>query len=44
MRLENSFSKLKIVLVEPIGPVNVGRIARLCANFEVDELRIVSKM
>ena len=42
MRLENSFSKLKIVLVEPIGPLNVGSIARLCANFEVDELRIVS--
>jgi len=28
--------------VEPEGPINVGSIARLCANFEVDQLRIVS--
>tara|TARA_Y100001970_G_scaffold105427_1_gene132090 strand:- start:17893 stop:18639 length:747 start_codon:yes stop_codon:yes gene_type:complete len=34
--------KLKIVLVEPEGPINVGSIARLCANFAVDQLRIVS--
>ena len=27
--------------MEPQGPLNVGSIARLCANFEVDELRIV---
>ena len=33
---------LKVVLVEPNGPLNVGSIARLCSNFEVDELRIVS--
>ena len=31
-----------IVLVEPNGPLNVGSVARLCSNFEVDELRIVS--
>ena len=31
-----------MILVEPSGPLNVGSIARLCANFEVDELRIVS--
>ena len=31
-----------MVLVEPSGPLNVGSIARLCANFEVNELRIVS--
>ena len=34
--------KLSIVLVEPEGPVNVGSIARLCANFQVHQLRIVS--
>ena len=33
---------LKVVLVEPNGPINVGSIARLCANFGVNELRIVS--
>ncbi len=33
---------LKIILVEPNGPLNVGSIARLCSNFNVDELRIVS--
>lgn len=33
---------LKVVLVEPNGPINVGSIARLCSNFEVNELRIVS--
>ncbi len=34
--------KLNVILVEPEGPINVGSIARLCANFEVDQLRIVS--
>ena len=33
---------LKIILVEPNGPLNVGSIARLCSNFNVDQLRIVS--
>ena len=33
---------LKVVLVEPNGPLNVGSIARLCSNYEVNELRIVS--
>ena len=33
---------LKIVLVEPSGPANVGSVARLCSNFEVNELRIIS--
>ena len=31
-----------MVLVAPKGPLNVGSIARLCANFDVNELRIVS--
>ena len=29
-------------MVEPNGPINVGSIARLCSNFGVNELRIVS--
>ena len=33
---------LKVVLVEPAGKINVGSIARLCENFNVDELRLVS--
>ena len=33
---------LKVVLVEPNGPINVGSIARLCSNFEINELRIVA--
>ena len=33
---------LKVVLVEPSGPINVGSIARLCSNFDIDELRIVA--
>ena len=33
---------LKIVLVEPAGPINVGSVARLCENFSVHELRLVS--
>ena len=33
---------LVVVLVEPSGPINVGSVARLCENFSVQELRIVS--
>jgi len=40
--LEKSFTSLKVILVEPQGSLNVGSIARLCSNFEVNELRIVS--
>ena len=42
MILEKNFCSLKVILVEPNGPLNVGSVARLCANFEVEELRIVS--
>jgi len=42
MILERNFSNLKVILVEPNGPLNVGSVARLCSNFEVDELRFVS--
>ena len=40
--MDKNFSNLKVILVEPKGALNVGSIARLCANFEVNELRIVS--
>tara|TARA_Y100001968_G_scaffold70623_1_gene61783 strand:+ start:403 stop:1140 length:738 start_codon:yes stop_codon:yes gene_type:complete len=33
---------LKVILVEPSGKLNVGSIARLCENFSVNELRLVS--
>ncbi len=33
---------LNVVLVEPAGPINVGSVARLCENFNVNELRLVS--
>ena len=33
---------LTVVLVEPAGPLNVGSVARLCANFGVHELRLVA--
>ena len=29
-------------LVEPAGPLNIGSVARLCANFGVRELRLVA--
>jgi len=31
-----------VVLVEPAGPLNIGSVARLCANFEISQLRLVS--
>mgnify|MGYP001417401963 CR=1 FL=1 len=33
---------IKIILVEPIGPINIGSVARVCANFGVKELRLVA--
>lgn len=42
MNLKEANFNLKIILVEPNGPLNVGSIARLCSNFNVDQLRIVS--
>ncbi len=33
---------LKVILVEPAGTINIGSIARLCENFGVNELRLVS--
>ena len=40
--MEKKRLNLNVVLVEPNGPINVGSIARLCSNFGVNELRIVS--
>ena len=31
-----------VVLVEPAGPLNIGSVARLCANFGINELRLVA--
>jgi len=42
LNLEEINFNLKIILVEPSGPLNVGSVARLCSNFNVDQLRIVS--
>jgi tRNA/rRNA methyltransferase len=33
---------LKLVLVEPAGPLNVGSVARLCRNYGLQELRLVA--
>lgn len=33
---------LFLVLVEPAGPLNIGSVARLCANFGLDGLRLVA--
>ncbi len=42
MNFKGTTFNIKIILVEPSGPLNVGSIARLCSNFNVDQLRIVS--
>ena len=42
MNFKETNFNLKIILVEPSGPLNVGSIARLCSNFKVDQLRLVS--
>ena len=31
-----------MVLVEPAGPLNVGSVARLCANYNIEDLRLVA--
>jgi tRNA/rRNA methyltransferase len=40
--LDPCSAPITVVLVEPAGPLNVGSVARLCANFGVPELRLVS--
>jgi len=34
--------EIVVVLVEPAGPLNVGSVARLCANFAIAQLRLVA--
>lgn len=36
------YSHLAVILVRPEGPINLGSIARLCANFGVWQLRLVA--
>jgi tRNA/rRNA methyltransferase len=38
----NQLAKEVLVLVEPAGPLNVGSVARLCANYGLQELRLVA--
>lgn len=38
----NKNVRIKVILVEPVGGVNLGLIARLVENFEVHELRLVN--
>ncbi|WP_036902619.1 MULTISPECIES: RNA methyltransferase [Prochlorococcus] len=33
---------IKLILVEPAGEINLGSVARLCKNYEIEELRLVS--
>ncbi len=42
IEVQTNIQKVKVVIVEPIGELNLGSIARLCENFGVDELRLVS--
>ncbi|BBL86502.1 probable tRNA/rRNA methyltransferase (chromatophore) [Paulinella micropora] len=42
MDILNRTSSIVIVLVQPAGPLNVGSVARLCANFGIQELRLVA--
>jgi tRNA/rRNA methyltransferase len=35
-------AKVVLVLVEPAGPLNVGSVARLCANYGISQLRLVA--
>ncbi len=41
MSLKIPKQSLVVILVEPAGALNLGSVARLCANFEVNELRLV---
>ncbi|HJN36734.1 MAG TPA: RNA methyltransferase [Prochlorococcaceae cyanobacterium Fu_MAG_50] len=38
----SSKEALTVVLVEPAGPLNIGSVARLCANFAITDLRLVA--
>jgi len=34
--------RLCVVLIEPAGPINLGSVARLCANYAINDLRLVA--
>ncbi len=40
--MNENYKNVKIVLVEPAGPINIGSVARVCANFGVKEIRLVA--
>ena len=40
--METRRKATRLVLVEPSGPINIGSVARLCENFGIKELRLVS--
>ena len=40
--MEAFIQETNLILVEPSGPLNIGSIARLCENYGVKELRLVS--
>ncbi|MEB3243290.1 MAG: RNA methyltransferase [Cyanobacteriota bacterium] len=42
MPIASAAPPIAVVLVEPAGPLNVGSVARLCANFGVAQLRLVA--
>ncbi len=44
MKLAGKPIEIVVVLVEPSGPINLGSVARLCANFEVKELRLINPL
>ncbi|MFM7086097.1 MAG: RNA methyltransferase [Cyanobium sp.] len=39
---QRSLAAIRLVLVEPAGPLNVGSVARLCANYGLGGLRLVA--
>ena len=42
MKKQRNQNQTIVILVEPSGPINIGSVARLCANYGVDELRLVA--
>ncbi|ABX09065.1 RNA methyltransferase [Prochlorococcus marinus] len=37
-----NLKNIRVVLVEPLGEINLGSVARLCKNFGINQLRLVS--
>ena len=40
--MEKTKKDISLVLVEPLGELNVGSVARLCKNFEISKLKLVA--